>query len=77
MFGPKESQEIFLDYIDSNGGISFQDALDFAKREDIWFGPNKNILDVLATKQSLGFIMFDEDREVYIILEPNEQNVLE
>lgn len=66
IMGPEESEEMFLDFISDNGGIIFQDALDFAKRKDIWLGLETSILDVLATNQALGFIEFDEKTGKYI-----------
>jgi hypothetical protein len=74
-YGPKESERILFEYMDSNGGMNFQDVLDFAKREDIWFGPEKNIFDVLTKKQALGYVEFNKTEKVYILTRPRRQPV--
>ena len=70
--GAKESQDLLVKKI-GVGGMTFGEVLEFAKRQDIWFGPARNVLDVLASKQTIGSIEFDPGEEMYKVIEPQNQ----
>lgn len=74
MHGPTESQRLLLEEISKNGGLSIKGALEFGKRDDIWFGIGKDVIDVLSRKEELGYIRYNEERGMFIPNQPNNNH---
>jgi hypothetical protein len=70
--GVKGSKELLMETIKEKGGMTFDEALEFAERDGVWFGPEKNIFDFITLQQSLGFLEFDKSEHKYVVCEPRK-----
>jgi hypothetical protein len=64
----KHLREVGSITIGTENGI--RGIITLAKEHDLWFGPDKNILDALIVEEALGYIDFDDDTGKYSICNP-------
>ena len=65
MPSPRESQELLMNEISLNGGLSVQEVLDLEKNKNLWFG-GRGVIGILIRKMGLGYIDYDETINKFI-----------
>ena len=59
MENPRRSEELVLNEIRNNGGLTIKQAIKFTYKENLWFGPGQDVIDILDRNEKVGIIKSD------------------
>lgn len=71
VLSPKEAEKAFLQGLKDSGGMGMEEAIEYAREMDFWFGPGIDALDVLNKHIDLGLVKVDYEERKFKIPEEN------
>lgn len=72
ILGYKNSTRILLECIKTEGEISIDQLLDVVEKEQLRFGPEETVIDVLIEKEKQGRLVYDSTTKKYSTAVPRK-----